>query len=589
VYGGFVSRQDLRTEQVVQLPPGLAQGEKLRRTWTLPLVFSPRDPHVLYFGAQFLFRTADGGDSWQTISPDLTREEPGVPPNLDPATAADAPEGKRRGVIYTIAPSAVHAGEIWAGTDDGLIQLTQDEGKTWSNVTPPDLTPWSKVTLMEASHSDAGTAYAAVDRHRLEDLKPYLYRTRDFGKTWRLVSAGIPEGSFLNCIREDPTRKGLLYACTETGVYVSFNDGDSWQSLQLNMPTVSVRDLVVHDDDLVVATFGRSFWILDDVTPLRQLNAQAAVADVWLCRPEVAIRVRPGSDQGTPVPLDELLAENPPDGAVLDYYVKQKSKSPVQLEIYDSEGALVRRFASDDPLPKTNPNEIPIAVEWVHDATPLSAESGMHRFVWDLHYPLPKGLRRSFYGPAGPWALPGNYIVKLTANGKSSSQPLAVKMNPRINASQEALEREFRAAFRLSAALGEISAARLQAEGLQKQIAARSKESAGAGAELTTALSDLARKVGDLAGVEDREGFGVYELYLPGREPSLHKVSAALTGLLMIVESADAAPTADAQTAIDKWTTSGTDTLVRWKALQADLAAVNSALEKTKLQPLAIK
>jgi photosystem II stability/assembly factor-like uncharacterized protein len=589
IYGGFVSRQDLRTEQVLEVPPGLAQGEKLRRTWTLPLVFSPRDPHVLYFGAQSLFRTVDSGNSWQAISPDLTREDPAVPPNLDPATAADAPEGKRRGVIYTIAPSSVQAGEIWAGTDDGLIQLTQDEGKTWSNVTPTDLTSWSKVTHIEASHFDAATAYAAVDRHRLEDLKPYLYRTRDFGKTWQLASAGIPEGSFLNCIREDPARKGLLYACTEMGVYVSFNDGDSWQSLRLKMPIVSVRDLVVHEDDLVIATFGRSFWILDDVTPLRQLNAQAAAADVWLFRPQTAIRVRPAGDQGTPVPLDEPLAENPPAGAVLDYYLKQKSKAPIQLEIYDSEGALVRRFASDDQLPKTNPSEIPIALEWVHDPAPLSAEPGMHRFVWDLHYPLPKGLPRSFYGPAGPWALPGNYIVRLTANGRSSSQPLLVKMDPRVTTPQEALEREFRAASRLSAALGEILAARQQAEELQKQIATRSKESASGGAELAASLTDFARKVAALTGAEDREGFGVYELSLPTPSPSLHKVSFALTGLLMIVESADAAPTADAQTALDKWTTAGTETIVRWKALQADLPAVNTQLEKAKLQPLAIK
>ena len=228
VYGGFVTRQDLRSEQMVQVPPGLAQTEKLRRTWTLPLVFSPLDARVLYFGAQMLFRTADGGNSRQAISPDLTREDPGVPANLDTATAADAPGQKRRGVIYTIGPSSVQAGEIWAGTDDGQIQLTQDEGKTWSNVTPADLTPWSKVTLIEASHFDAGTAYAAVDRHRLEDLHPYLYRTRDFGKSWQQASSGIPEGSFLNCVREDPLRKGLLYACTEKGVYVSFNAGDSW-------------------------------------------------------------------------------------------------------------------------------------------------------------------------------------------------------------------------------------------------------------------------------------------------------------------------------------------------------------------------
>jgi hypothetical protein len=310
---------------------------------------------------------------------------------------------------------------------------------------------------------------------------------------------------------------------------------------------------------------------------------------VWLFRPQTAIRVRPSGDQGTPVPLDEPLAENPPAGAVLDYYLKQKSKTPIQLEIYDSEGGLVRRFASNDQLPKTNPNEIPIALEWVHDPTPLSTELGMHRFVWDLHYPLPKGLPRSFYGPAGPWALPGNYVVKLTANGKSSSQPVVVKMDPRISTPQEALQREFRAASRLSAALGEILTARQQAEELQKQIATRSKESAPGAAELTASLTDFARKVAALTGAEDREGFGVYELSLPAQAPTLHKVSFALTGLLMIVESADAAPTADAQTAIDKWTTAGTEAIARWKALQADLPAVNTQLEKAKLQPLTIK
>src|SRR5207245_1728754 len=320
VFGGFVARQDFSDEQVQQMPPTLGHPGKYRRTWTLPLVFSPIDRHVLYFGSQVLFRTADGGNSWKVISPDLTREEPGVPPNLDPATAADVPKGKRYGVIYTIGPSYARAGEIWIGTDDGQVQLTQDEGKSWENVTPPELTPWSKVTHIEASHSDAGTAYAAIDRHRLEDYAPYLYRTRDFGKTWQRVSNGIPEGSFLNCAREDPVRKGLLYACTEKGVYVSFDDGDNWQSLQLNLPVTSVRDLVVHDDDLVVATFGRSFWILDDMTPLRQLDSRMAAADSWLFRPQITYRVRPGNDQGTPVPTDEALAMNPPDGAVLDYY-----------------------------------------------------------------------------------------------------------------------------------------------------------------------------------------------------------------------------------------------------------------------------
>ena len=586
VFGGFVARQDFRNEQIAQLPPGLAQAETLRRTWTLPLVFSPMDSHVLYFGAQFLFRTADGGNSWQAISPDLTREDPGVPANLDAATASDAPAGKRRGVVYTIGPSYVKAGEIWAGTDDRLIQLTQDEGKTWSNVTPSELTPWSKVTHIEASHFDAGTAYAAVDRHRLEDLQPYLYRTHDFGKTWQRTSSGIPEGSFLNCVREDPLRKGLLYACTEKGVYVSFNDGDSWQSLQLNMPTTSIRDLVVHGDDLVIATHGRSFWILDDATPLREVTAQIAAADLWLFRPQKAYRVRPGSDQGTPVPEDEWLGENPPSGAIVDYRLKDKSKTPVELEILDGEGKVVRSFASDDILPKTNPNEVPISIDWVRDQSPLSAEAGMHRFVWDLHYAFPKDVRRARRGPAGPLAVPGNYTVKLTANGKSSSQPLVVKMDPRISTPQDALQQEFRAASRLTERLGEVTDARKRAEDLQKQIDARSKEVSG-NTEVSGALGELARKLADLTGVKAEDEFGVFGLSLPGKEPlTLHKVVSALTGLLTIVDGADAAPTADARSAIEKWDAVAAETMARWRAVAADVATVNALLEKAKLKRL---
>jgi len=586
VYGGTVALQDLSNEQVVHMPPGLAQTEKLRSTWTLPLVFSPLDAHVLYFGSQKLFRTTDGGNSWTAISPDLTREDPGVPANLDAATAADAPEEKRRGVIYTIGPSSVKAGEIWTGTDDGQIQLTQDEGKTWSNVTPTDLTPWSKVTHIEASHYDAGTAYAAVDRHRLEDLHAYLYRTRDFGKSWQQVSSGIPEGSFLNCVREDPSRKALLYACTEKGVYVSPDDGGSWQSLQLNMPTTSIRDLVIHGDDLVAATHGRSFWILDDASPLRQVNAQVSAADLWLFRPATAYRVRPASDEGTPVPMDEALAENPPDGAVIDYWLKEKPKGPVELGIFDSEGALVRRFSSDDLLPKTNAKDVPIAMEWVHDPAPLSAEAGMHRFVWDLHYALPKSVHRSFYGPAGVWSLPGNYTVKLTANGKSSSQQLTLIMDPRISTAKEGLRQEFVAASRISARLGEVAAAQERVAELQKQIAAR-KTQAGRNAEVSASLAELARKIDEVDGAPGAEEFGFFGLRLPDTEPAtLQRVAAALTGLLMMVDGADAPPTADARTAAEKWEAAGAEALTRWKAVEADLPTVNAVLARAKLQPL---
>jgi len=591
VYGGTVSRQDLSNEEIQQMPPMLAHAGAYRRAWTLPLVFSPSGPRVLYFGSQVLFRTADGGNSWQVISPDLTREDPGVPANLDAATAADAPTSRRRGVIYTIGPSYVRPGEIWAGTDDGLIQLTQDEGKSWKDVTPAEITAWSKVTHIEASHFDAGTAYAAVDRHRLEDVKPYLYRTQDFGNSWKRISRGIPEGSFLNCVREDPVRRGLLYACTETGVYVSFNDGEDWQSLQLNLPVTSVRDLVVHDNDLVVATFGRAFWILDDMTPLRVVDRQAAASEVWLFPPEMAYRVRRGWDQGTPVPTDEPLAENPPDGAVLDYYLKEKSASPVQLEIFDAAGKLVRRFSSDDKLTPTKPESVAFTMNWVHKQESLPNEAGAHRFVWDLHYALPKGVRKSYFLTAGPFVVPGTYSVKLTANGKSNTQPLIVKMDPRVKATPEALHSQFVLASQLSERIGDVSIASRQATDLQNQIEERKKDAVG-DKEVVTSLEELSQKT-ESAGNGDGgdDYFMLFGLALPGngQEP-LPKVALALTGLLVVAESADVAPTADLRTAAEAWDAASTRALARWKSVvEKDLAGVNAKLEKAKLKVLVVE
>ncbi len=470
------------------------------------------------------------------------------------------------------------------------MQLTQDEGKTWTDVTPPELTPWSKVTHIEASHSDAGTAYTAVDRHRLEDYRAHLYRTRDFGKTWESVSSGIPDGSFLNCVREDPVRKGLLYACTEKGVYVSFDDGDDWQPLQLSLPVTSVRDLVVHEDDLVIATFGRSLWVLDDVTPLRQMDAHVAAADAWLFRPGAAYRVRPGGDQGTPVPMDEALASNPPEGAAVDYYLKQKTSGPVQLEILDSEGKLVRRFASNDELRKTDPKDVEFPMQWVRDPQPLSAEAGMHRFVWDLRYPLAQSVHTTYWGPAGPLAAPGNYIVRLTANGKSSSQPLTIKIDPRVKATQAELTRRFELASRLAARLGEVSSAIQQAGELRKQIETRKKESGGY-AELQQALAALEKKI-EVPAVPDSEAdFGLFGLAMPGEvNPPLPRVASALTGMLTIVESADAAPTADAAAASEKWEASAQGALARWTALQKEeIVSVNASLQKANFKPLKIE
>jgi len=441
IYGGRVTREDLRTRAVRDVSPTLAYPGVWRVTWTLPLIFSPTDPHVLYASHQNIFRTADGGNSWTIMSPDLTRTDPGAPPNLDPATVADAPPYARRGVVYTIAPSPVRAHVIWAGTDDGVIELTRDEGKTWHDVTPAGLGAWSKVGIMEASHFDADTAYAAIDRHRLDDLHAHIYCTHDSGRTWTDVAGDIPDGSFVNAVREDPMRRGLLFAGTENGVFVSFDDGTRWQSLQLDLPNNSVRDLTIRNDALVIATHGRGFWILDDITPLRQINARVAAAPQWLYAPQKAYRIAPETDEGTPLPPEEAAGENPPDGAIVAYTLAADVQTVV-LTITDAHGALVRRYASDDRVVPIDPVTLDIPAFWVQPAAVPSAKRGMHRFVWDLHYAAQAagGRRR---GGGGPWAPPGIYRVQLTVDGHSLEQPLTVVMDPRVRVSPADLQAQF--------------------------------------------------------------------------------------------------------------------------------------------------
>jgi photosystem II stability/assembly factor-like uncharacterized protein len=552
------------------------QGKKYRTDRTEPIVFSPADPHVLYYAANVVFKTIDGGQLWQQISPDLTRENPGVPSSIGDQAKLNEKAGKQRGAIYSLAPSFHDPKTLWAGTDDGLVWLTHDGGANWKNVTPPQLTAWSKVAQISASHFDEQTAYISASRFRVDDLNPLIYRTHDGGKTWQQITAGLPDHSPVNTVREDPVRKGLLFAGTETAVWISFDDGDHWQSLRLNLPPTSMRDLWIHDDDLIVATHGRSFWILDDIASLRQMSPDIPREGAHLFTPASAYRVRRDTNTDTPLPADEPAGQNPPGGAPIDYLLSQPSSGTVTLEILDLQGKLVRRYSSDDK-PEQTPEDIKkqlIPPYWLRPQHILSAGAGMHRWVWDLRYPHPYSTLYEYpisavphdtpRYPSGPLVLPGKYIVKLTANGKTQSSSLTVKMDPRVKTTATGLKDKFYLEMRLASAISRDSEAVSQARSMQEQLAGLEKKQ-GSFAEQAKQIS---AKLSLLLDVDADSG-----------QPTLKTVNNDAINLYKESEKADDAPTA-AQVNAEKQLGNDLMTVLKeWNGLKTkDLTDLNRQL-----------
>jgi photosystem II stability/assembly factor-like uncharacterized protein len=585
VYGAgrsSVSKFDWTTGQVQDMTPIVIRGEKYRTDRTEPIVFSPIDPHVLYYAANVLFETRNGGVSWQTISPDLTRPHPGIPASLGDLAAKDEYAAKVRGAIYALAPSFKDINTLWAGTDDGLIWITRDGGKNWSNITPPELIPWSKVTQISASHFDNVTAFASVSRFRIDDLRPYIYRTQDGGKTWQKIITGLPDAGPVDTVREDPVAKGLLFAGTENAVWVSFDNGDHWQSLQLNLPHTSMRDLWIHQDDLLVGTHGRSMWALDDITPLRQMAA-AANSAVFLFNPAPAYRVRRDTNSDTPLPPDEPAGQNPPDGAIIDYVLGDAAIGPVTLDILNAAGKPVRRFSSDDKTPftpETLRQTLGIPTYWVRMPRILSNAPGMHRFVWDLRetpprsseygYPISAVPRDTPREPSGPLVLPGRYTVRLTAQGKILSVPLNVIMDPRVLTPAAGLRQQYEVESRLLAMTDESFEARAELSSLDRQLDALSKQAQGSLAE---AVSALRAKVSALLG--SRPG-----RFAPGPSAAtLSRVAGEAGGLYGQAGGADVAPTATLMAALAVVQKDYGEVMGRWKAIKSrDLPALNSQL-----------
>ncbi len=591
IYGGGrseVSKFHWSTGQVQNVTPIPLRTSKYRTDRTEPTMFSPVDPHTLYYASNVLFKTTDGGASWQTISKDLTRENPGVPASVGSLVPKGA--DKQRGAIYALAPSFKNIDTLWAGTDDGLIWQTRDGGKNWNDITRKDLTPWSKVTQISASHFDEDTAYASVSRFRINDNRPYIYRTHDAGKNWTLITTGLPDFGPVDTVREDPVRKGLLFAGTENSVWISFDDGDHWQSLQLNLPHTSMRDLWIHDNDLIVGTHGRSFWILDDITALREVKT-LSTSEAHLFTPAPAFRIQRDTYTDTPLPPDEPFAANPPDGAILDYYLPHAS-SPVTLEILDARGQLVRKFSSTDK-PEVSEEELKkqlIPLYWLRPFQALSSNAGMHRWVWDLHYPAPDSTRHEYpisaipgdtpRFPLGPTALLGTYTARLTVDGKNYTASFVLKMDPRVKTSTAGLERKFQLETRLASLLTQTSEAVQQAGSIRDPLQKVSGEATG---PMRDSIQAFQNKFLTLLGAP--AGF----LAPPANENTLTRANSQVAVLYGQIWQVDADPTTSQSEALAAIERDAADVMKRWDAFRTtDLPALNHSLGGANLPEIKI-
>ena len=600
VYGGrSVTRYDRRTGQVANVGP---RGAASRTVRTQPVVFSTVDPHLLFYASNVLWKTLNGGQSWDQISPDLTRKTWDIPANVGKYNKESSAQPSQRGVIYTVAPSYIDVRRIWIGTDDGLIHVTEDGGLHWKDVTPPGVGPWAKISLIDAGRFDARTAYAAVNTIRLDDLRPHIYRTHDGGATWAEIVNGLPDGATINAVREDPKRKGLLYCASEREVGVSFDDGAQWQSLRLDMPAGSMRDIIVKDDDLAVATHGRGFWILDDITPLRQFDPGVFAAEAFLFKPQTAVRVRWSMYTDTPLPPDEPAGENPPDGATIHYVLKDNATGPVMLEILDVSGKTIRRYASTDPAELPTSANAPVPLYWYRLPQKLETPAGLHRFLWDLHYqPLSGGGGRggglgmtavahnSPVSTNAPWVAPGTYSVKLTVNGKSYTQPITVVLDPRVKTPAAALNEQFASSKALYDGVTEIQGVLRGLRSIHAQVKAL-QEKAGPGA-LSEALAAFDKKAVEIegappaGGARGGGGFGG-----GGNLTTLSGISSSFSQLMGQLQGAEMGLTTQTRSAISEARQAYAGLSAKWKALRnIESAALNQKLKTAGFAPIEIE